>query len=108
MRREGIAVVGDRDSVLAFKAVGAAVFPVADAVEARETVKTLARSYSVIFITDMLAEQIQSLLDRYKTRTYPAVIPIPSAAGATGFGIAGVKKDVERAIGADILFGKDE
>lgn len=108
MRREGIAVVGDKDSVLAFKAVGAAVYPVSGAVEARETVKNLARTHSVIFVTDVLAQEMQSLLARYKTRTYPVVIPIPSASGSTGFGMAGIKKDVERAIGADILFNKDE
>ena len=41
-----------------------------------------------------------------KKRAYPAVVPIPSLEDS-GYGMASIKKDVERTIGADILFGKD-
>ena len=34
-------------------------------------------------------------------------IPIPGVDGSFGIGIANVKKSVERAVGADILFGGD-
>lgn len=37
----------------------------------------------------------------------PAIIPIPGVDGNFGIGIANVKKSVERAVGADILFGGD-
>ena len=106
--RNGIAVVGDKDSVLAFKAIGVDAYPVDGEMQARNTVRELARSYSVIFITDAIAAQIESLLKRYKTRPYPVVVPIPSAEGNTGFGMQGIKNDVEKAIGSDILFGKEE
>ena len=47
-----IAVVGDKDSILAFKALGVDVFPVYDGDEARRTVDTIARDkYGIIFIT---------------------------------------------------------
>lgn len=108
MRKEKIAVVGDKDSVLAFKAIGLEVFPVVGDEDARETVKLLARDYSVIFITEQIAEKIGSLLDRYKTRPYPAIIPIPSSEGTNGFGLNSIKKDVEKAIGADILFNRED
>ncbi|MEG1536060.1 MAG: V-type ATP synthase subunit F [Clostridia bacterium] len=104
MLKEKIAVVGDKDSVLAFAAIGLDVFAVLDAEEAREKVKALARDYSVIFVTEQIAEKISALLDRYKTKTYPAIIPIPSSDGTNGFGMNNIKKDVEKAIGADILF----
>lgn len=68
--RNGVAVVGDKDSVLAFKSIGLEVFPVSDENEARERVRLLARSYAVIFITDTLAQKIDSLLVRYKARPY--------------------------------------
>lgn len=108
MERNGIAVVGDKDSVLAFKAIGLDVFPVGGEMEARETVKNLARTYSVIYITDQIAEQLDSLLKRYKSRPYPVVVPIPSAEGNSGFGMRGIKSDVEKAIGSDILFDKED
>ena len=106
--RNGIAVVGDKDSVLAFKAIGIDAYPVDGEMQARDVVRELARKYSVIFITDAIAMQIESLLKRYKTRPYPVVVPIPSAEGNTGFGMQGIKNDVEKAIGSDIIFGKEE
>ena len=106
--RNGIAVVGDKDSVLAFKAIGIDAYPVDGEMQARNVVKELARKYSVIFITDAIAMQIESLLKRYKTRPYPVVVPIPSAEGNTGFGMSGIKSDVEKAIGSDIVFGKED
>lgn len=104
----GIAVIGDGDSVLAFKAVGAEVFTARNVFEANERLKTLVSGgYAVVFITEDIAALIPDTLKKMKTRTFPAVIPIPSSKGSTGLGLAGVKADVEKAIGADILFGRD-
>lgn len=108
MRKGRIAVVGDKDSVLAFKALGLEVFPVNTTEEAETTVKQLAREFAVIFITEQVAQQIGHLISRYKTRPYPAVIPIPSSEGSSGFGMDGIRKDVEKAIGADILFNRED
>lgn len=104
MPNDKIAVIGDKDSVLAFKALGVDVFGAKNFFEAQETLKKLARTYSIILITEDIAEAIPDIVARYKTRAYPAVIPIPSASGTTGFGMRGLSKDVEKAIGADILF----
>lgn len=100
-----IAVVGNKDSVFAFKAVGVDVRGASSADEAKNAVKKLAaEGYKIIFITEDLAEQTQDFLDRYKTKTYPAVIPIPKGGESTGYAMNGLKKDMEKAIGADILF----
>ena len=37
----------------------------------------------------------------------PAIIPIPDRTGSSGKGMENVRKSVERAVGADILFGGD-
>lgn len=103
-----LAVIGDRESVLAFKAVGAETFAVKDAEKASEILRTLAKGdYAVVFITEQIAVGMSDLLKKLKTRPYPAVIPIPSATGTNGFGMDGIKKDVEKAVGVDILFNKD-
>lgn len=107
MRKEKIAALGDKDLVTAFKAVGMDVYEAITAEEAQSQIKILAKNYSVIFITEDLAEQIEDYLARYKAETYPIIIPIPSSAGANGYGILGIKKNVERAIGADLLFNND-
>ena len=100
-----LAVIGDKDSVLAFKAVGAETFSPSGQFETNDLVKKLKDDYAVIFITEDLAEQISDTIDKLKTRAYPAVIPIPAGNGSNGFGMRGIRKDVEKAIGADILFG---
>lgn len=104
MRKEKIAVLGDSDIALAFKAIGMDVYNANSAGEASEQLKLLARNYSVIFITEDLAMQISDYIDKFKNRPYPAIIPIPSSKGSTGYGIENIKKDVEKAVGMDILF----
>ena len=99
-----IAIIGDKDSILSFKAIGVDVYPVKNYFDAQDTLKKLAREYAVIFITEDIAEQIQEIIKRYKTRPFPAVIPIPSAQGSSGFGMKAISRDVEKAIGTDILF----
>lgn len=108
MREGRIAVVGDKDSILGFKAIGLDVFPVEGETQARDTVHTLARTYSVIFITEPVARQIESLLKRYAARPYPVIVPIPSSEGKTGFGMDNIRANIEKAIGADILFNNKE
>ena len=103
-----IAVVGDKDSVLAFKALGIDVFSVVNNAEAEDMLKKLAKEYAVIFITEQIAMKAADVIGRYKARPYPAIIPIPSGEGATGFGMDGIRSDVEKAIGADILFNRED
>lgn len=100
-----IAVIGDKDSVLAFKAVGVDAFSAGGMFEVNDLLKRLKDDYAVIFITEDLAIQVEDTLDKIKARAYPAVIPIPGTNGSNGFGMRGIHKDVEKAIGADILFG---
>lgn len=104
-----IAVIGDKDSILAFKAVGAEVYTAANVFEANERLKKLTGGeYAVVFVTEDVAALIPDTLAKLKTRTFPAVIPIPSSKGGTGLGMSGLKADVEKAIGADILFNKED
>lgn len=103
-----IAVVGDKDSVLAFKAIGLDVFNVPSEAEAKDTIKNLAKDYKVIFITVKLAQPLEHMLVKYKSRPYPVIVPIPSAEGSNGFGMQGIKRDIEKAIGSDILFKEED
>ena len=108
MHNGKIVVIGDKDLILAFKAIGMDVFSADTQEEAEKLVRKLAKEYAIIFITEDLAQKIDQLLMKYKTKAYPAIIPIPSSQGATGYGMQGIKKDVEKAIGTDILFNKED
>ena len=99
-----IAVVGDRDSILSFKAIGVEAFPAETAAEAEATLKQLAEGeYAVVFLTEQYALPLKARLDEYAERVTPAVILIPGRGGSLGIGLANVKEAVERAVGADIL-----
>ncbi len=99
-----IAVLGDRDSVLGFKALGLDVFPAETVDQAKDTLNQLAKeAYAVIYLTEQYAQYMDAELERYKTRLTPAIILIPGKEGSLGIGMANVKKSVERAVGADIL-----
>lgn len=104
-----IAVIGDRDSVLGFMAVG---FTVAEADTPEQASAALSRLASsgaaVIFITERIAEKISGDIEKYASAPIPAVIPIPDRSGGTGFGMNAIKKAVENAVGADILFKENE
>jgi V/A-type H+-transporting ATPase subunit F len=99
-----IAVVGDKDSILAFKAIGVDVFPVIEADEARRAVDNCARNnYAVIFVTEQIAEKIEETISRYNDKILPAVILIPSNQGSLNIGLKRISDSVEKAVGVNIL-----
>ncbi len=104
-----IGVIGDKDSVLGFKAVGLDVFPCGRSEEAKKVLHRLAAGeYAIIYVTEDLAAQMPAEIDRYKDAKLPAIIPLPGRGGASGAGMDNVRKAVERAVGADILFGGEK
>ncbi|MGL4850840.1 MAG: V-type ATP synthase subunit F [Clostridium sp.] len=99
-----IGVVGDKDSVLAFKALGIDVFPVVEDDEARKTIDKLAMTdYAVIFVTEQVAQNIEETIERYNRATLPAVILIPSNQGSLNIGMQRISDNVEKAVGVNIL-----
>ena len=99
-----IAVVGDWDSVMGFRALGLDTYPVADAAEAKEKIEQLAKSdCAIIYLTERLAMQLRDIIDKYKDELRPAIILIPGREGSLGIGKADIKRSIERAVGADIL-----
>ena len=98
-----IAVLGDRDSVMGFKALGLDTFFVEEADEARHTLHRIAKEdYAIIYITEQLAQVLPADIARYKTETTPAVILIPGKTGSLGLGAQALQTAIERAVGADI------
>ncbi len=101
------AVLGDRDSIYGFAALGLDVFPVPDSETGSHTLRNLAeQDYAVIYITEALAKDLEAELEHYRESLLPAIIPIPGVHGNTGMGIAMVKKSVEQAVGSDIIFNE--
>lgn len=98
-----IAVIGDRDSVLGFRALGLEVHTVEDSAEARRLLRKAAEEgCAAVFLTEALAAPLQEEIDRYKEALTPAIVLIPGKGGSLGLGETALHNVVERAVGADI------
>lgn len=106
MRKDKIAIIGEKDTVLAFKSIGFDCYSVSNEGEAREKFKALTMNYKIIYITEDYALTLNDLIERYDSKTFPIVIPLPTASGSNGYGKESVHKNVEKAIGTDILLKK--
>ena len=100
-----VAVIGDRDSIYGFAALGLDV-NVIEYVEnpSQKFCKLCESNYAVIYVTEALATQLTKEIEHYKKQRTPAIILIPGVSGNTGEGISAVKKSVEKAVGSDIIF----
>lgn len=99
-----IAIVGDGDSIMVFKAAGVATFPAENEAKAREILRKVAKDYQIIFLTEELARPLADFLKRFDEEPYPVVLSVPSKGGSTGYGTELLKSAMERALGVDILF----
>ncbi len=99
-----IAVVGDWQSVMGFRALGLDTYPVTAPEEAREIIHRLAKEdCAVIYLTEQLAAKLGDVIARYKDELKPAIILIPGREGSLGIGKETIQSSIERAVGADIL-----
>lgn len=99
-----IAVIGDRGSVMGFKAVGFDVFEQSEEESIAGLVSELnKKEYGIIFVTEELIAANPDVVDRYKDEMLPAIIPIPGRNGSLGIGMDNIHRNVERAVGADIF-----
>ena len=99
-----IGVIGDYKSICGFSAVGFDVFPVESAAQAKRELKRLASGgYGIVYITEQFLSEIAAAAALYDEKTVPCVVPIPSCAGASGFGMSRLAAWTERATGSDII-----
>ena len=99
-----IAIIGDGDSIMVFRAAGVATFPAENEGKAREVLRKVAKDYQIIFLTEELAKPLTEFLKRFDEEAYPVILSIPSKNGSTGHGTELLKNAMERALGVDILF----
>lgn len=98
-----IAVLGERECVMGFAALGLCVFPVRTAQEAAQTFHRLSKqadTYAVIYVTETYAAALHAQIEKLESQATPAVILIPGAAGAQGLGMRALSAAVERAVGS--------
>ncbi len=103
-----VGVIGDKDSVMGFLALGIDIFTATEADEIKKTIhKLVENEYAIIYITEKASLLAQESIAKYKDYQLPAIIVIPGITGSIGLGMNEVRESAKRAIGADILFNKD-
>ena len=101
-----IGVIGGRETVMGFKALGLETFPAANASEASQILRQVTRDsdeYAILYIAETLAAQLSAEIDKFKDSPTPAIILIPGREGSIGLGQSALKAAVERAVGTNIL-----
>ena len=111
-----IAMVGSKEAVGGFALLGADIVPVESSEQAVEELYNLKRNmtkdehgiekntYAIVFITEDLSSGLSPDDEKKLARgALPAIIPIPSHKGSTGYGLQRLRRIVERAVGSDIL-----
>ncbi len=116
MEKHKIAIIGNKEITLGFKALGVEIFDATNPEQALEILTELKKEkiktekeekpkYAIIFITEDLAKNIPE--EDYKkidNEALPAIIPVPSSKKAKdNYGIHRISKMVEQAVGSDIF-----
>lgn len=100
-----VGIVGDKDTILGFLALGIDIFPAYESDEIKKTIHNLVeKEYAIIYITEKASLLAKETIARYKDFQLPAIIVIPGIEGNLGIGMNEVRESAKRAIGADILF----
>ena len=91
-----VGIIGDKDTVMGFLALGIDIFPAYSAEEIKKTIHKLAeKEYAIIYITEEASLKAKESLAKYKDMELPAIIVMNE-----------VRESAKRAIGADILFSE--
>jgi V/A-type H+-transporting ATPase subunit F len=101
-----VAVIGDKNSIIGFSALGLKAYFVNEKEEMREAwnkVKEL--KYGLVFVTEPVYLKMVDLISQDSIT--PIVLVIPAASGKIGTGKELLRKMIEKAVGVDIL-SKDE
>jgi len=111
-----LAIIGTKDQILGFKALGMTAVSANNPDEAKEKLFELVaeeidlgdgetrKKYAIIFVLEEYMVDLGK--DDYKKLNkdaLPAVVPIPGVKGTQGFGLTRIKRMVEQAVGSDIF-----
>lgn len=104
-----VAVLGQRDAVLGFKASGAVVFATVSAEEARLALEEVKKGdYAILLITEDIAALLKDELAPLYDSPQPVVTVLPDSKTPHGMGMELLRKRVERAVGVNILVKREE
>jgi len=103
-----IALIGEREIAIGFNLVGLKIFPVAQSEKAIKALKECAQgNYAIVFITNEIAQTMIEEIEEYQKKSSMAICILPNRTKETALSINILRKNVEKAVGTDILFRKE-
>ena len=100
-----VGVIGDKDSVMGFLALGIDTFTAYEPEEIKKTIhRLIEEDYAIIYITEQASLLAKDYIARFKDEPLPAIIVILGIGGSLGLGMNEIRESSKRAIGVDILF----
>ncbi|MFH1575590.1 MAG: V-type ATP synthase subunit F [Candidatus Nealsonbacteria bacterium] len=99
-----IAILGNKETIMGFKALGADVFGVKEKKEAEDAIENIysKKEHAVLIVTEDWFLEIKEKIEKFADELLPAVISIPAVGFSKGVAELRLKKIIEQAIGSDI------
>jgi len=101
-----IGVIGGRDTVIGFKALGLDTFPVDTPDDAKRIMRSLITQespYAIIYLEESFAHALKAEIAKVKDQPRPAIIMIPGRDGTLGLGMDALRESVDKAVGVAII-----
>jgi len=103
-----IAIIGSKEAIQGFSLLGVTTVAASTTEEAVTKIKEMKKNpeehYAIIFVTEDLAKGFGPDDEKsFAKDPLPAIIPLPSHHGSTGYSMERLSRIVERAVGSDIL-----
>lgn len=100
-----IALIGEREVIIGFNLVGLNILPVCGNEEASKALKEcIQQQYAIVFITNEVAKKMIMEIEEYQKKSKTAICILPSLLGKSNICMNVLRKNVEKAVGTDILF----
>lgn len=100
-----IAVIGDKESILGFSAIGMDIYPAYEEEDVKNILpKLIEENYAIIYITENVSIKSEKYLEKIKKEKIPAIVTIPSNTGNLKYGQNRIKEMVQKAVGIEINF----
>lgn len=100
-----IAVVGDKESILGFSAIGMDMYQAYEEADIKEIIpKLIEENYAIIYITENVSIKAEKYLEKLAKNKIPAIVTIPSNTKNLNYGEKRIKDMVQKAVGIEINF----
>ncbi len=100
-----IAVVGDKESIFGFSAIGMDIYSAYEEEDIKNIIpKLIEENYAIIYITENVSIKAEEYLEKFNKRDIPAIVTIPNNTENLHYGEKRIKDMVQKSVGIEINF----